>query len=254
MYAPIALQLYTVRDAIAASNYEDVVRKVAAMGYAGVEPAGFPGTDAQTAAKLFQELGLSAPSAHAPMPLGDDKNMVLDMMGTIGAKQITSPAYARDSYGTVDGIKAAADTFNEANAVARDNGFTFAVHNHWWEFQDVDGTNAFDILLDHVDDTVHFQLDTYWIQTAGVDAASTIAKLGNRAPTLHIKDGPCTVEGSMTALGTGSMDIGSLIAAGGSNTEWVIVELDRCDTDMVVAVEESINYLIKEGYGHGKES
>ena len=58
---------------------------------------------------------------------------------------------------------------------------------------------------------------------------------------------------SMEALGTGAMDIGSLIAAGGSNTQWVIVELDRCDTDMEEAVEKSINYLIKEGYGHGQK-
>ena len=67
MPAPIALQLYTVREAIQ-GDYEGVVRRVAEMGYLGVEPAGFPGTTPEDAGKLFRELGLAVPSAHAPLP------------------------------------------------------------------------------------------------------------------------------------------------------------------------------------------
>ncbi len=43
MVAPIALQLYTIRETLA-KNYVDGVSKVVQMGYAGVEAAGFPGT------------------------------------------------------------------------------------------------------------------------------------------------------------------------------------------------------------------
>ncbi len=59
MPAPIALQLYTVRKNAEKQGYANVVRKVAAMGYAGVEPAGFPGSSAADADKLFKELGYS---------------------------------------------------------------------------------------------------------------------------------------------------------------------------------------------------
>ena len=52
MPAPIALQLYTLREA-AAADYEGTVRKVADIGYAGVEPAGFPGTTVEAGKKLF---------------------------------------------------------------------------------------------------------------------------------------------------------------------------------------------------------
>ena len=45
MTAPIALQLYTLRQAAAERGYEAVVRQVAEMGYAGVEPVGFPGSE-----------------------------------------------------------------------------------------------------------------------------------------------------------------------------------------------------------------
>ena len=42
MAAPIAIQLYTVRDLLA-KNFKTVVTQIAEMGYVGVETAGFPG-------------------------------------------------------------------------------------------------------------------------------------------------------------------------------------------------------------------
>jgi hypothetical protein len=41
----------------------------------------------------------------------------------------------------------------------------------------------------------------------------------------------------MTALGTGNMDIPAIVAAGGEHTQWLFVELDRCATDMMTAVQ-----------------
>ncbi len=49
MPAPIALQLYTVRDLIE-EDFEGVVRKVAEIGYAGVEPS-VPATKTESAGK-----------------------------------------------------------------------------------------------------------------------------------------------------------------------------------------------------------
>ena len=251
MPAPIALQLYSVREAMN-EDFAETVKKVAGMGYAGVETAGFPGTTPEAAGQLFKDLGLAVPSAHLPLPLGDDKNQVLDIMAAVDAKQITSPAIGHEPYQSIAGIQQAAERFNQANAVARENGYTFAIHNHWMEFQEVEGRNAHEVLLEHLDETVHFQLDTYWIQTAGLDPAAIVQKLAHRAPTIHIKDGPCTREDPMVALGEGSIDIGSLIAAGGDSVAWIIVELDRCATDMMEAVDKSLTYLIRQGYGHGR--
>ena len=69
-----------------------------------------------------------------------------------------------------------------------------------------------------------------------------ITGLGERAPMLHIKDGPATQTEGMTALGEGVMDFDAIFAA--SNAKWNIVELDRCDTDMMEAVEKSYQYYI----------
>jgi hypothetical protein len=56
----------------------------------------------------------------------------------------------------------------------------------------------------------------------------------------------------MQALGDGMVDIPTIIQAGADHTEWLIVELDRCDTDMTEAVARSYAYLVKEELGHGR--
>ena len=153
MAAPIAIQLYTVR-AEAEKGYADVVRKIAEMGYVGVEPAGFPGTTAEAAGKLFRELGLEVPSAHSKLPLGDDKNEVLDTLKAIGARRMVCPYRPPEDFSTEDRIKATCDVLNEAAAVAAENGMQFAYHNHWFEYQSVGGRVANEIMLEYLDPAV----------------------------------------------------------------------------------------------------
>ena len=78
----IALQLYSIRDV--PFDYETKVRKVAEMGYPGVETAGFPGFTAEKAASLFKELGLTVVAAHVGLPLGEKKNEILDTLEALG--------------------------------------------------------------------------------------------------------------------------------------------------------------------------
>ena len=162
MTAPIALQLYTVRDALP-QDFTGVIKRVADIGYVGVEPAfGHLGTTPTEAVKLFRELGLEVPSAHTPMPIGEDKNRVLDFVATFGCQQIISGKGA-DSFKTVDLTKRACDLFNEAHMFATENGMSFGIHNHWWEFQPVDDQYVYQVMLEHLYPDVFFQLDTYWI-------------------------------------------------------------------------------------------
>jgi hypothetical protein len=123
MPAPIGLQLYTLRDALS-GDFAGIIRKIAAIGYVGVETAGFPGTTPQAATTLFRELGLAVPSAHIALPLGDQKNQVLDTMGVLGCSRIIAPSPPREAnyYQTLGHIRLACDLFNEANAVALANG------------------------------------------------------------------------------------------------------------------------------------
>jgi sugar phosphate isomerase/epimerase len=161
MPAPIALQLYSVREA-AAKDYAGTVRKVAAMGYVGVETAGFPGTTYQEAAKLFKELGLAVPSGHFPLPVGERKNEVLDMAHTLGCSYIGVGGLpgGHENWKTLDSIKKACDLINEASANVKAHGFPFQYHNHWAEYEKIGDRRVDEIMLELLDPDVMLQLDT----------------------------------------------------------------------------------------------
>jgi sugar phosphate isomerase/epimerase len=250
MLPPIALQLYSVRE-YAQESFEVAVRRVAAMGYAGVEPAGFPGTTPEAAGALFRELGLEVCSAHTALPLGDRQTEVLSAMEAIGCTRIIS-GLGPDAFNSLDGTKRTCDLFNQAAAVARAHGMTLGYHNHWWEYMLVEGQYPYRLMLDRLDPDIFFEIDTYWVQTAGVGVSTVISEMGSRAPLLHIKDGPAVQSEPMTAVGDGVMDFPAILETAGSVPEWLIVELDRCATDMMVAVERSANYLVDSGLGRGR--
>ncbi len=250
MTAPIALQLYTVRELIAERGFEAVVSEVAEIGYVGVEPAGFPGTTPAEAGRLFKELGLQVPSAHLALPVGDDVQPVVEAMAAIGGHYVVS-GRGPDQFQDLAAIKETCALFNEAAANARAHGLRFGVHNHWWEYLKVGDRYAYEYMLDLLDPEVVFEVDTYWVKTAGVDPAEVVRKLGARAPLLHIKDGPATRDAPMMAIGSGVMDFPAIVQAAGENVEWLIVELDRCTTDMMEAVRQSYEYLVGEGLARG---
>lgn len=254
MTAPIALQLYTLRDSLA-RDFAGVVTKVAGLGYVGVETAGNYGGSPQTAARLFKDLGLTVCSAHTPLPVGGQQNEVLDAAAALGCKRIVVGGTPRDDLKTVDQVKRYCETFNEANGVAQAHGLTLGVHNHWWEFAKVeDGRTVLQAMRDLMAPTVIFELDVYWAQTGGVNPADLVSSLGQRAPLLHIKDGPCVTGQPMTAVGEGQVDIPAVIAAGADTTEWLIVELDACATDMFEAVQKSYRYLVGKGLARGNQN
>ena len=57
----------------------------------------------------------------------------------------------------------------------------------------------------------------------------------------------------MTAIGKGDLDIPPIVRAADPNVlEWLVVELDECDTDMLEALKDSFDYLVSTGLGHGR--
>ena len=245
MNKPIALQLYTVRDLLK-DDFEGVVRRVAQIGYEGVETAGFPeSVTPRQAASLFADLNLTVTSAHSPLPLGEDKNQVLDSMGELGCRRLVSGYLPPEEYDGLDKMKATCERLNEANAVAVANGLTIGLHNHWFEFQPSGGVYPYQVWLEYLDRDIFFELDIYWIHSAGLDPVSIIEQFGERAPLLHVKDGLTSsdTDAPMTALGEGTLNLSPMLEASTAYADWFIVELDRCATDMMTAVEKSQAYL-----------
>ncbi len=252
MAAPIALQLYTLREKLA-EDFGGTLRKIAEIGYVGVEPAGFRGTTPGDAARLFRDLQLEVPSAHVPLPVGDQKEAVLDEAQIIGAKWIIS-GLGESDFSSEDAIQRSCEKFNRAQEAAASLGLRFGIHNHWWEFNKIGERFIFQIMQEYLLPEIFFEVDTYWAQTAGADPAAVVAELGKRAPLLHIKDGPAKKGVPMTAVGDGVLDFHKIAEAGSEHIQWMIVELDACATDMSEAVQKSYSYLIREGLARGKKN
>jgi len=251
MVAPIALQLYTLRDLAAQKGYEHIVRLAAEIGYVGVETAGFPGTTPGAAGKLFKSLGLQVTGIHSfPVPTAERKQEILDTLGALDTRCVISGG-GPDQFKNVDDIKAFCELFNQAVDMLAPYGITVGMHNHWWEYLKVGERYAYEYALELLDPRIIFQLDTYWIKVGGCDPVEIVAKMGARAPLLHIKDGPANRQDAMQPIGSGVIDVPGIVRAGAGHIRWLIVELDRCDMDMVEAVRQSYAYLVGQGLARG---
>jgi sugar phosphate isomerase/epimerase len=81
-----------------------------------------------------------------------------------------------------------------------------------------------------------------------------LKKFSSNAILLHIKDGDFNPERTMTAVGDGEMNFPHVLEAMNPNvTQWLVVELDNCKTDMFEAVEKSYNYLTQNGLAKGNK-
>lgn len=250
---PLAVQLYSVREALAA-DFEGVVRRVAAMGYAGVELAGNYGADGpEAAADFIRSLGVEITSAHLPLPDNDDASDAIATAQALGTPYWVVPWLGPELFATHAGVDNVVARLNRAAAAARSAGITLLYHNHWFEFEPgaaLDGLTPFEVMLPALDPAIEFEIDLYWVQTGGSNPGATLARLGERAPLLHLKDGPATLGDAMIALGEGVMDYPEILKQ--ARAKWLIVELDRCDGDIFTALERSYAYMTGKGLAYGR--
>jgi sugar phosphate isomerase/epimerase len=246
---PVAIQLYTLRERLAA-DFDGTLARIAGIGYAGVEPFGVP-ADLDAQAARIHALGLAVPSVHIPPPAdAASREAALRIAAAYDTRRIVC-SIMPEGFASPAKIARTRDALNAMGRFAADNGLTLAYHNHWWEFEPVEGQIPFDVMRRELDPSIIFEVDIYWAQVGRRDPAALLADLGERAPLLHVKDGPADgPQSAMVALGGGAVDIRGAVAAGAA--DWLIVELDKCDGDMLEAVECSYAYLVDEGLGHGR--
>jgi sugar phosphate isomerase/epimerase len=242
MKPKIALQLYSVRDLLP-GNFEGVIRQVTKMGYQGVETDGVKDVSAKTAGKLFKELGLSVCGIHTfPPPVGKKFQEALNTLKEYDCRHIVS-GYGPDKFINLTEIKRICEEVNACYELCRAYGVTLSIHNHSHEYIPVEGIYPYKLMLENIDPSVFFEVDTYWVMVAGVDPVTALNEIGSRAHFLHLKDGPGIKGQPNVAVGQGVLNVPAILKAGESSADWVIVEFDRCATDIMKAVEESYQYL-----------
>jgi sugar phosphate isomerase/epimerase len=240
---PLALQLYTVRDQLAAGR-KDVLAAVRGFGYGAVEPYDVL-TDPQALRADLDEAGLAVCSVHA-RALGPEADALLAGAQVVGADTVIVPSVPAERFASSESVAELARELNEAAARAAGWGLRLGYHNHAFELAPVAGRTGLEALAGALDEAVLLEVDTYWAAVGGQDVPSLLGRLGDRVRYLHVKDGPVTKDDPMTAVGTGRMPVADVLAACPS-AEWHVVELDRCATDMLTAVRDSLTWLTSHG-------
>ena len=271
MIPQITVQLYSVRD-LAKQDYAGTIRAIAETGFGCVEPAGYPGSTAQEAARLFKELGLAAPSAHIGLAVGDQKNAIIDEALLMGHRYLITgcPPKFQEHYTSLDKVKAMAELYCEAAANLAPHGLQVGYHNHDWDLAVVEGRRAHEVFLEHTPEAVLYEADVFWVARAGLDPAAFIQEIGARGRVLHFKDGIVnnraafqeaeTESGKIMvsdsipfrAAGTGQVD---LVAASKAvrHAEYIAVELDSFEGDMMQAIKDSYRFLTSRQIATGKK-
>ncbi|HEX9989694.1 MAG TPA: sugar phosphate isomerase/epimerase [Chloroflexia bacterium] len=242
--AKIALQLYTLRD-LTGRDMLGTLKQIASQGYRAVEFAGFGGVPVADIRALLDEHGMRAVAAHIGLDdLRSRPEEVLADLNSLGCSYAVVAYVAQERRRNARQVREIGETFNRYGDICREAGLRFAYHNHAFEFEPLDGSMMFEILLDTTDASlVAFELDVYWLHHAGVDPVQMIKRLAGRIPLVHIKDMEAGEGRRDAPVGDGILpwqEILPACAAGG--TEWYIIEQDN-PRNPLNDVERSLNNL-----------
>ena len=180
------IQLYSLHEE-AEKDFEGTLKRVADMGYTGVEFANFyGGLSASDLKKLMKNLSLEPLGSHITT---DEVEANLDYASDVGFKHIIDPWASL--YKQEDAL-AYCEKLNKAGKLCKDRGMVFSYHNHAHEF--IKGKDGYllETMLANTDPAlVSFQLDVGWVVRAGVDASALLAKYPGRFKMIHVKE--CSV-------------------------------------------------------------
>ncbi|CAK21596.1 sugar phosphate isomerase/epimerase [Listeria welshimeri] len=239
MKAKIALQLWSVKEACE-DDFFGTLEKVAEMGYDGVEFAGYYGKSASEIKTKLAELGLEVAGSHISKEMLEaELEDVIVFERELGNKFIICP-YA--DFETKQEWLSFAEKLREIAKTIQQAGMQFGYHNHAHELEKVDDAIILENLLGNVPEMIA-ELDTYWIEYAGVGVIPFIEKYRNRVPLVHIKDKSKTSKES-TIIGEGILDISGYVkTAIASGTKWLIIEQEAFEEDPLTSVAKGYTYL-----------
>ena len=227
----LGVQLYTLRDMLS-MDFAGTLQQVAEIGYEGVELAGFGNAaNPEEAARAITANDLKVCGAHVGIEqLEKDLPGTLKAYETVGCKNIIVPWLPEDRRKDLQGWKTFAKTLNRFGKQLRKAGFALGYHNHSFEFVKLGNTTGHEILVDYTDaENVSFELDCFWVVHGGKCPKCYIHQLGKRIMTLHLKDMTDPFERKFANVGSGILNIPSIVKAGSKvKVPWFIVEQDNC--------------------------
>ncbi len=249
----LAAQLYTLRDYLKTpEDIDQSLKKVKDIGYNAVQVSGLGSIEPEKLKNIVDKHDLKICATHISFDkmkenidqvikehkLWDCKYVGLGMMPH------SKPLKRKD-------FEKFAQEANKIAKILKNNDLQFIYHNHDLEFVKFEDITGMEILIDETDpENVHFELDTYWIQSGGGNPIEWIKKIKNRMKVVHFKDMVINknVERIMAEVGKGNLDWSGIITACDEiGVEWCAVEQDVCQRSPFESLEISFDFLKKEG-------
>lgn len=240
----ISVQLYTVRDALAADPAGTLAR-LAEAGYTTVEPFDLLG-HADMLETALPAAGLQAASTHAALVAENDPEAVFAAAARLGITTVIEPVSDREIWTDPERIRQVAERLNALAPLAARHGVRIGYHNHDAECRPLaDGRTGLEHLAESLDPAVVLEVDTYWAAVAGADPAALLRTLGERVIAVHLKDGPLSGgTEDQVILGQGEVDVPAILDAA-SGVELGVIEFDDHRGDVLQAVCDSRPVLLQ---------
>ena len=244
------LQLWTIKDAM----YKDpkgVLKQVAAMGYQQIESFEgdmgiFWGMKNTEFKKLMDDLGMEIVSSHCDIDKDFDRKA--NEAAEIGIKYLIDPWFGPQK--NIELFKKEAEKFNERGATCKRAGIKFGYHNHDYPFIPIDGQKPLDVMIQYSDPSlVDFEMDIYWVVTAGEDPIAWFQKYPNRFRLCHIKDRkkdtPLSNHDASCVAGQGEIDYPKILKAGRKKgLDYYLVEQEHFEgITSLQAAKENADYM-----------
>jgi len=247
---PIGFQVWTIKDALI-KDFPGTLKKMAALGYQSMEMCSPPGYEssgfgplmkmtAKEMKKIVADAGLICPSSHYGM---DEFRNHLDERIAFalesGQTQMILSSFGLPQNATLDDWRKAADELNKYGLMAKSSGIQMGFHNHHGEFQKINDTLIYDVLLKQFDpEYIKMQFQVAVINI-GYKASDYFKKYPGRFISAHLAD-YSDVKKASVPVGQGIVDwkefFASLETGGVKN---IFVEMDES------TFKESADYLKK---------
>lgn len=256
---PLAIQLYTVRDAIA-EDLEKALERLAELGFKQLEIYGYDGKFFGKTRAEFQSIlknvGMEVISSHHTTGIVNNSKGTLlnnwqqsvEDLHFIGAKYMVC-SYLFEEERTLEHYRKLPELLNQSGEITKIAGIDFAYHNHDFEFKKLEDKTVYDFILENTDsDLVKMELDLYWISKAGFHPLDYFEKYPKRFPLWHVKDMKAGSK-DFAEIGNGTIDFKTIFEARekAGLKHWFL-EQDSSDKDIFESIKISKNYIDNHSY------
>ncbi|HEX6227704.1 MAG TPA: sugar phosphate isomerase/epimerase [Chryseolinea sp.] len=247
------LQLYSLREQFK-KDVPGTLQQIHKWGIKEIEGGGTYGLGLEEYKKMLADNKLVMVSVGADYNLlKTNPQAAVDEAKKFNAKYVVCFWIPHDGNNfDISNIKEAAEVFNNAGKILKENGISLCYHPHGYEFRPYENGTLFDYLVTNTNpEYFNFEMDVFWVKHPGQDPVALLKKYPNRFLLLHLKDrkpgtpgnqnGNADVESNVT-LGTGDVGIADIIRQArkiGVKHYFIEDESSRCEAQ----IPESLKFL-----------